>query len=186
MGLLNKYHTYKHEFDQWFINTIIANFPSKRVRYIYLKKKGMTLAKNVRFYAGFHIRFPRGISIADGVNIGPKVLLDGRMGLTIEKSATIAYNAIIWTMNHDYNDEGFKAKGGPVNIGAYAWICSNSIILPGVTIGEGAVVASGAIVTKDVPPYAIVGGVPAKVIGKREQKEYKYGYNAATDNSHCW
>lgn len=64
-----------------------------------------------------------------------------------------------------------------VAIGDYAWICCRSIILPGITIGEGAVVASGAIVTKDVPPYTIVGGTPAKIIGYREKKAYSYGYH---------
>lgn len=185
-NLKKKYSALKPEFDQWAINNFVALIPSKRYRYNYLKRHGMTLADNVRLYAGFHIRNPKGITIEDGVNIGPKVLLDGRRGLHIGKNAVIAYDAIIWTLNHDYNDIHFCGKGGPVKIGAYSWICSRSIILPGVTIGEGAVVASGAIVTKDVPPYTIVGGIPAKIIGNREKKEYKYGYDAMKDNSHCW
>ena len=101
-------------------------------------------------------------------------MLDGRCGLTIGKSAVIAYESIIWTLNHDYNDIHFAAKGGPVNIGEYAWVCSRSIILPGINIGMGAVVASNAVVTKDVPDFAIVAGVPAKIIGYRERKEYDY------------
>ncbi len=134
-----------------------------------MKMKG----KNV-ILEGFHIRNPKGITLDGGVNIGPKVLLDGRCGLSIGKSAVIAYEAIIWTLNHDYNDIHFAAKGGPVKIGEYAWICSRSIILPGISIGKGAVVASNAVVTKDVPDYAIVAGVPAKIIGHREIKEYDY------------
>ena len=53
-------------------------------------------------------------------------------------------------------------------------------------MGEGAIVASGAVVTKDVPPYAIVGGVPAKVIGQREVKDYKYGYKVHEDYTHLY
>lgn len=136
------------------------------------------MSKNVRIYAGFHIRDPHNIVIEDGVSIGPKVLLDGRCGLTIKRSAVIAYNAIIWTLNHDYNDLHFSGKGHPVTIGEYAWVCCNSVIMPGVNIGEGAVVASGAVVTKDVPPYTVVGGVPAKIIGNREKKDYSYGYDS--------
>ncbi len=177
---------YKREFSIWFMNTIISNFPSRRLRYWYLKRMGMDLAPNVRFYAGFHIRNPRGVIIEDGVNIGPHVLLDGRLGLKIGKSAVIAYDAIIWTMNHDYNDIDFKTKGGAVSIGAYSWICSRSIILPGITVGEGAVVASGAIVTRDVPPFSVVAGIPAKVVGYREKKDYRYAYASKTDKNHCW
>ena len=130
----------------------------------------------VMFMEGFHIRNPKGITIEDGVSIGPHVLLDGRKNLHIGKSAVIAYEAIIWTLNHDYNDIYFCGKGAPVSIGEYAWICSRSIILPGVTIGKGAIVASGAIVTKDVPDYAIVAGIPAKIVGQRDIKDYQYGY----------
>lgn len=105
-------------------------------------------------------------------------MLDGRKGLKIGRSVVIAYEAIIWTLNHDYNDVHFCGKGASVEIDDYAWICSRSMILPGIKIGKGAVVASGAIVTKDVPPYSIVAGIPAKVIGKRMEKAYDYGYNS--------
>ncbi len=142
------------------------------------------MSRNVKFIGSFSIRNHKGLTLKDGVCIGPGSLLDARKGLTIEENAVIAYQAIIWTFNHDYNDINFCGKGAPVTIGAYSWICSRSIILPGVTIGEGCVVASGAIVTKDVPPYSIVAGIPAKVIGKREKKDWKYGYHANNDFSH--
>ncbi|MBC2722396.1 MAG: hypothetical protein HGJ97_06900 [Desulfosporosinus sp.] len=64
-----------------------------------------------------------------------------------------------------YYDVNFKSVGAPVTIDHHSWICSRAIMLPGINIGAYAVVASGAVVTKDVPPYAVVGGVPAKVIG---------------------
>lgn len=173
----------KYSFSWWFTNNFLTHIPSKHLRNWGLKLQGMHLGDS-RIYAGFHIREPHKVTIEDGVSIGPHVLLDGRSGLTICKSAVIGYGAIIWTLNHDYNDISFKGKGAPVVIGPYSWICSNSIILPGVTIGEGAVVASGAIVTKDVPPYTVVGGMPAKVIKTRDRKEYKYGYSSSIDHSH--
>ena len=176
---------YKAGIKWWFINSFVSNVPSKRFRFSMLKRFGMHLDKNVRFYAGFHVRNPQGISIAKGASIGPKVLLDGRKGLSIGKSVVIAYEAIIWTLNHDYNNVCFAGKGASVKIEEYAWICSRAIILPGVTIGKGAIVASGAVVTKDVPPFAIVGGVPAKIIGMREKKNYEYGYDAMLSTEHC-
>lgn len=94
----------------------------------------------------------------------------------MNQNVTIAYDAIIWTLNHDYNAMHYAPKGASVYIGDYAWICCRSIIFPGTTIGEGAIVTSGAVVTKDVPPYTIVGGVPARIIGYREKKQYDYGY----------
>ena len=186
--LINKYRQikarYKPGFEWWFTNSFLYNFPSKRFRNKCLRKMGMKMDNDVRLYAGFHIREPKGIIIEKGVSIGPKVLLDGRRGLTIKESAVIGYGAIIWTLNHDYNDISFCGKGAPVTIGKYAWVCSNSIILPGITIGEGAVVASGAVVTRDVPPYIVVGGIPARVIGKREEKNYNYGYSSELDMFH--
>lgn len=125
-------------------------------------------------YSGFEIRYPQGLVFLGDCSIGPNVLLDARSGLVIGKNVTIARNAMIWTLHHDYNDINFKTVGDRVKIGDYAWICSGAIILPGVEIGEGAVVAAGAVVTKNVDPYCIVGGVPAKKIGEREKKNYLY------------
>ena len=171
-------------FRWYIINYIISYLPSKNLRYWGLRFFGMKISPNVRFYNGFHIRDPRKITIKEGVSIGPKVLLDGRKGLIIGENAVIAYEAIIWTLNHDYNDIHFCGKGGEVIIGPYAWICSRSIILPGIMIGEGAVVASNAVVTKNVEPYAIVAGVPAKKIGDRRKCNWKYGYNKKKDFQH--
>ena len=186
--LINKYRNFKSKikpgWEWWFTNSFLYNFPSKRFRNYMLRKMGMKFEGDARIYAGFHIRNPKGIVLGNGVSIGPRVLLDGRMGLTIAEGAVIGYGAIIWTLNHDYNDIHFCGKGAPVTIGRRAWICSNSIILPGITIGEGAVVASGAVVTHDVEPYTIVGGVPAKIIGKRAEKEYDYLYRANKDMLH--
>ncbi|MBO7637311.1 MAG: Coenzyme F420 hydrogenase/dehydrogenase, beta subunit C-terminal domain [Paludibacteraceae bacterium] len=186
--LINKFRSIKSKlkpgWEWWFTNSFLYNFPSKRFRNYMLRKMGMTFEGDARIYAGFHIRNPKGIVLGKGVSIGPKALLDGRKGLTIEEGAVIGYGAIIWTLNHDYNDIHFCGKGAPVTIGRRAWICSNSIILPGITVGEGAVVASGAVVTHDVEPYTIVGGIPAKVIGKRAEKEYDYLYRADKDSLH--
>lgn len=167
-----------------FFNSISTHVPSIRYRRLALSLLGAHINKNVRLFMGVKVRAPRGITIDSGVSIGPGVLLDGRKGITIGKNTVIAYEAIIWSLNHDYNDVNFKAKGAPVNIGSYCWICSRSIILPGVKIGDGAVVASGAVVTKDVPPYTVVGGVPAKIIGKRDEKDYNYGFNSSLTKNH--
>lgn len=177
-------YSYVSGFLWWFTNSFLPFLPGLHLRRWCLKRLGIKMSNNVRFYEGFHIRSPQKIIIEDGVSIGPHVLLDGRCGLHIGKSAVLGYECIIWTLNHDYNDINFSGKGGAVEIGAYSWICSRSIIMPGITVGEGAVVASGAIVTHDVPPYSIVAGIPAKIVGSREKKNYIYGYKSSEDESH--
>lgn len=153
---------------------IIRHMPSRRIRKLMLKAKGAKISQNVNMFASVDFRKPENLVVGSGVSIGPRVLLDARKGLIIGDNVTIAYDAIIWTLHHDMNSETFQAVGGSVEISDYAWICSRSIILPGVKIGHHAVVATGAVVTKDVLPYEIVGGVPAKKIGEREIKDYVY------------
>lgn len=73
-------------------------------------------------------------------------------------------------MGHDLNDPQFKTKGKPVTIGDNVFIFSNAMIMPGVTIGEGAIVLAGSVVVKDVLPWMIVGGNPAKPIRERNHE----------------
>ena len=126
------------------------------------------IGKKVKFARNLDIRSPYRISIGNHVHVNKNVLLDGRDFLTIGDNVDIAQEVNIWTMQHDYNDPQYKAVGKPVVIEDYVWIASRATILPGVKIGRGAVVASCAVVTKDVPPLAIVAGVPAKIIGSRK------------------
>ena len=76
----------------------------------------------------------------------------------------------IWSMQHDHTSISFGLDSkGTVRIGDRVWLGPRTIVLPGCNIGEGAVVAAGVVVTKDVPPFAIVGGIPAKIIGERQR-----------------
>ena len=177
MGLKSNLYNFSSKSRWWFINSFVCNLPGSGIRKLLLKIFGMKIGKGAFLFEGFHIRNPKGVFLEDGVQIGPRVLLDGRKGLTIKKNAVIGYEAIIWTLNHDYNDVNFCGKGSPVTIGEYSWICSRAIVLPGISVGKYAVVASNAVVTKDVPDYAVVAGIPAKIISYREKKDYQYGVN---------
>lgn len=127
-----------------------------------------------RFYGSSYIcrnvdlRSPYRICIGKNTTINKRCVLDGRGGLIIGNNVDIAQESNIWTEQHDYNSPTYNSVSAPVVIEDYVWVASRATILPGVTIGKGAVVASGAVVTKDVPPLSIVGGVPAKIIGKRK------------------
>ena len=109
------------------------------------------------------------LTINDGTHIGDNTIIDVCDHITIGKEVAIGPNCIIYTHDHDYTQPDKPAwKGGvitkPVVIKDGAWIGSGVTILPGITIGERAVVAAGAVVTKDIEPRTIVGGVPAKII----------------------
>jgi maltose O-acetyltransferase len=133
--------------------------------------KGSTIHTEAKFYNAHNIK------IGEDTIIGEGAVLDGRDKLTIGDHVDIASEVMIYNAEHDINDEKFSAVSAPVEIGDYVFIGPRAIILPGVKVGKGAVVAAGAVVTKDVAEFTIVGGVPAKEIGERKNKnpQYKLG-----------
>jgi maltose O-acetyltransferase len=117
---------------------------------------------------------PAGVTVGEDTIIGDRIFLDGRAPLTIGSHVDIASEVMIYNSEHDINAADFGAVSAPVSIGDYVFIGPRAIILPGVNVGKGAIVAAGAVVTKDVPEYAMVGGVPAKVISERKLKDLHY------------
>lgn len=156
---------------------ITGKIPSQTIRkFLYRFLFGIRMDKGVVIYGGVEIRNPRQLKIGENSIIGHRSILDARRGLTIGKNVNLSTGVWIWTLEHDYQDPHFGTKGAEVFIKDYAWVSCRTVILPGVTIGTGAVVAAGAVVTKDVPDYAVAGGVPAKVIGMRQPNiEYQLG-----------
>ncbi len=154
---------------QWILLGTISILPTNLLRLTLLRLFGMKLGKT-HIYSRFHIRKPSNVKIGDGTIIGHKVTLDGRLGLNIGKNVNISSEVMMWTMQHDYNDPSFGISGGKVTIEDYVWIATRALILPNVRIGEGAVIAAGSVVTKDVEPLTVVAGNPAKVIGKRNSQ----------------
>lgn len=130
---------------------------------LFLKKMG----KNIYVGRNLKVISPYNICIGDNVVINDGVLLDGRRSLNIGNNVDIARDAAIWTLQHDYNDDYHRVSGGPVHIEDYCWICYRSVVLPNILIGRGAVVAAGALVTKNIPPLKVYGGIPAHEINTR-------------------
>lgn len=158
---------------------IIMNVPFHWFRLLFVKKSLKHLGTNTNFLMGVEIRLGKNISIGDNCAVNARVLLDGRGGqLKIGNNVDIAQETNIWTLEHDVHCDYHKDKGADVVIEDYVWIASRCTILPGVTIGKGAVVASNSVVTKDVPEMAIVAGIPAKVIGTRKSGlKYQLNYS---------
>jgi acetyltransferase-like isoleucine patch superfamily enzyme len=102
--------------------------------------------------------------------VGYNCELDGRRELRIGRNVNISADVKFYALQHDYNSPDFKAVGAPIIVEDYVWVSVRVIVLPGVTIGRGAVIAAGALVTKNVEPYVIMGGVPAKKIGERKRE----------------
>lgn len=150
-----------------FLNYVVTNLPLRPLRHWAYRRLGMEIGEGSIIYMGLETRSPNHVSIGIDSSIGHNCVLDGRSGLKIGDHVNLSSEVMIWTLQHDMNDPGFKMSGGPVEIGDYAWVSARAIILPGRKVGRGAVVAAGAVVTKDVPDYAIVGGIPAKQIGAR-------------------
>lgn len=152
-----------------FAQECIMVFPLWYFRLLFLKIIMRSIGKNTFIMRKTNLINPKNITIGNNVIINKSVMLDGRgANLVIGDNVDIAQETNIWTLEHDVNDPNHNVVSGEVVIEDHVWIASRVTILPGVHIGRGAVVASGAVVTKDVPPMTIVGGVPAKVIGKRD------------------
>ena len=110
---------------------------------------------------------PHKIEIGNHSHINRGCILDARGGVKIGNSVSISHNVSVMTGSHDMNSSRFIAKYRPIIIEDYAWLGVGCTILQDVKIGKGAVVCAGAIVTKDVAPYTVVGGIPAKRIKER-------------------
>lgn len=121
---------------------------------------------------GCRILTPERFHAAPGVRVARDVTLDARGDLFLERDALIGFESILLTKTHNaeaigvpIQDQGFWSA--PVRIGPRAWLGMRVMVLPGVTIGEDAIIASGAVVTRDVPPRTIAAGVPAQVLRAR-------------------
>ncbi|HCM81771.1 MAG: acetyltransferase [Microgenomates group bacterium GW2011_GWC1_43_11] len=179
--------------DFWvFLATLTGLIPSHTIRlffYRYFFRVKIGKDSTIHWLARFNQ--PSGISIGHNTVIGNDAFLDGRVKrewkgrrpnaltylqeffsprehpLTIGNNVSIAGEVRIFTMQHDIDDPDFKEVSSPVIIEDYVVIGTRVTILPGVTIGKGAVAASGAVVTHDIAPFTVVGGIPAVFIRNR-------------------
>ncbi|HBL10852.1 MAG TPA: acetyltransferase [Cyanobacteria bacterium UBA11162] len=155
----------------YFYNHLLGNLPSRQIRITYLKAYLAEVGKGTSVQMGCKFLNGRKVHFGDRNVINFGCLFDGRhYHIRTGSDVSIGPEASILTLGHDPHSPDFADRGGNVTIGDHVWIAYRAIILPGVTIGEGAVVGAGSVVTKDVEPYAIVAGAPAKIVGKREAK----------------
>lgn len=150
-----------------FGNVVVNKIPSRHIRKWFYQMLGAKFGKGTYPCRRVEMLLPMGLNLGSHVAVGWFVLLDARGGITIGDETNIASYAKFITGSHDINDPDYTADFKPIIVGHHCWIGTGATILQGVTIGDGAVVAAGAVVTKDVPPMCVVGGVPARIIKKR-------------------
>lgn len=165
--------SYVEDLDLFFLR-LLGWFPLHSVRILAYKLDGVKIGKKVHIHMGTQFFDPSKIEIGEGTIIGQNAFLDGRDKLVIGKHVDIASDVLIYNSEHDINSDDFKPVSAPVEIGDYVFIGPRVIVLPGVKIGRGAVVGAGAVVTKDIGEFEIAGGVPAKKIGERTNKNPEY------------
>lgn len=140
----------------------------KTARNFILKCFGMKENGCSLFYSNCKIYAPWNLEIGECSCVGPYVEIYNKAKIIIGNNVVISQYAYLCTASHSITSPRMCLVAKPIVIDNGAWICAKAIILPGVTIGEGAVVAAGAVVTKDVEPWTVVGGNPAVFIKKRE------------------
>lgn len=171
--IFNRFISYIVDLDL-FILRLIGFIPFNWFRILCYKLDGVKIARKAHIHMGTQFFNPGNISVGEGSIIGQNAFLDGRDKLIIGKHVDIASDVLIYNSEHDINSDDFSPVHAPVEIGDYVFIGPRAIILPGVKIGNGAVIAAGAVVTKDVGEFEIVGGIPAKVIGERKNRNPQY------------
>ncbi len=152
----------------FFLNSFVARIPFHAAR-LFLYRRIIHVGTGSSILMNTTIRGYR-ITIGKGCVINSGAVLDGRgASLSLGDFVDVSPYARIWTLDHDPNSPDHAARARPVCIEDYVWLSSGSTVLPGVTLGEGCIVAAGAVVTRDVSPWTIVAGVPARPIGERQR-----------------
>lgn len=167
MNMYRNVKTFCYFFCLYLTNHIFNYIPIYYLRYLWYKCWGMKLSKSSKIDMGQYFLAPSLIELGNHSHINQGCILDARGGIKIGNNVSISHHVTLMTGSHDINSPDFKYTCAPIVVDDYAFIGVNATILQGVTIGKGAVVCAGAIVTKNVPEYAIVASIPAKIIGYR-------------------
>lgn len=144
----------------------------EEIRALMSKLTGKTVDESFGMFPPFYTDCGKNITIGRNVFINSGCRFQDQGGITLGNGTLVGHNVVLATLNHDFSPKKRSTTHpAPIRIGKNVWIGANATVLSGVTIGDNAVIAAGAVVTKDVPENTVVGGVPAKVIKSITQEE---------------
>ncbi len=162
----------KYEFILWLVH-VLKLVPGKVGVFVRRKFLPFNSCNTSQVWDMVHIDSPRSLTIGSHSSINRGCVLNCGGGITIGNNVLIGPNVLIYSQNHNYKNKEIPIREqgydkAPVIIEDDSWIAASCIILPGVKIAQGSVIAAGSVVTKNTTPYSIYAGVPAKKIGVRE------------------
>jgi len=128
---------------------------------------GASIGKHVNTYPSTWIYFPWNLTVGDWSALGEQAFIYNLGPVTLGEKVTISHRAQLCAGTHDYTDPALPLLKPPIVIQNQAWICADAFVGPGVTVGEGAIVGARAVVVKNVAPWTIVAGNPARVVKQR-------------------
>lgn len=135
-----------------------------------LRLFGARLGAHCRIYPRARIWAPWNLICEDAVGIADGAVVYNPAPIRLASHSVISQDAYLCGATHDFDDPGFPMTSAPITIGSYAWICARAVVCPGITVGEGAVLGLASVATHDLEPWTVYGGVPARVIRKRERR----------------
>lgn len=166
----------------WVLNRLIANVPLPWLRDAYYRRVcGIKIGKGSAIWQGAQFTGDKlnEIEIGDHCAISFNSFWVAGAAIILKNDVVTGHFVEFYTSDHDPDDPAFTRRNAPIVIEDHVWIGSRAIILKGVTVGRGAVIAAGSVVTRDVAPFTIVGGNPAKLIRKRGATEFTYHHDGA-------
>jgi maltose O-acetyltransferase len=154
-----------------FLNGVVMHFGPNELRVGTMRILGAAIGPHAYLNSGSEFIAPQNLRIAGGLHVGRYCQIDARGGIEIGRDVVIASHVLLITADHDIADPEFQGRLARIAIGDRVWIGSRAIVLKGVTIGEGAVISAGSVVSRDVPAWTVVRGVPAHTVGERPRDQ---------------
>lgn len=168
-GTPEKYSWLREFAKEFVVNSILPAIPFWSLRRLWLRLVRVRIGEGSFIMKDNYFMRPNALVVGNHSHINRGCLLDARGGLVIGDNVSISHHVSLVTGGHEVNSPHFAVRFKEIRIEDYVWIGVGATILQGLTVGKGAVVCAGAVVTGDVAPYTIVGGVPAREIGKRTE-----------------